>query len=128
MRPRSLACLATALLAASAPASPTSNENARAAALQKDVDELVAAGVPGAILLVRDGDRTLRLTGGLGDIGHKTPMNARNHFKIASLTKSYTRPSCSSSSPKASSTSPTASSGGCPASSRTASTSRFASC
>ena len=83
------ACLATALLAASAPASPTSNENAQTAALQKGVDELVAAGVPGAILLVRNGDRTLRLTGGLGDIGQKTPMNARNHFKIASLTKSY---------------------------------------
>ena len=32
----------------------------------------------------------MRLTGGLGDIGHKTPMNARNHFKIASLTKTYT--------------------------------------
>ena len=52
------ACLATALLAASAPARPTSDENARAAALQKGVDALVAAGVPGAILLVRNGDRT----------------------------------------------------------------------
>ena len=57
-----LACLATALLAASATAEPTSNENARAAALQKDVDALVAAGVPGAILFVRDGDHTVRLT------------------------------------------------------------------
>ena len=85
-----LACLATALLAASATAEPTSSENTRAASLQKDVDALVAAGVPGAILVVRDRDHTVRLTGGLGDVGKKTPMNARNHFKIASLTKSYT--------------------------------------
>ena len=85
-----LACLATALLAASATAEPTSSENTRAASLQKDVDALVAAGVPGAILVVRNRDHTVRLTGGLGDVGKKTPMNARNHFKIASLTKSYT--------------------------------------
>ena len=68
---------------------PRPTRTPQTAALQKGVDELVAAGVPGAILLVRNGDRTLRLTGGLGDIGQKTPMDARNHFKIASLTKSY---------------------------------------
>ena len=32
----------------------------------------------------------MRLTRGLGDIAHKTPMSARDHFKIASLTKTYT--------------------------------------
>ena len=85
-----LACLATALLAASAPAKPTSTENMRTVALQKGVNALIAAGIPGAILLARDGNHTVRLTGGLGDIGNKTPMNARNHFKIASLTKTYT--------------------------------------
>ena len=85
-----LACLATALLAASAPAKPTDTASTRVASLQKDVDALVSAGIPGAILLARDGNHTVRLTGGLGDIGHKTPMNARNHFKIASLTKTYT--------------------------------------
>ena len=66
-----LACLATALLAASATAEPTSTENTRAASLQKDVDALVAAGVPGAILVVRNRDHTVRLTGGLGDVGKK---------------------------------------------------------
>ena len=59
-----LACLATALLAASAPAKPTPTANARAAALQKGVDGLVATGVPGAILFVRDGNSTLRLAAG----------------------------------------------------------------
>ena len=85
-----LACLATALLAASAPAKPTPTANARAAALQKGVDGLVATGVPGAILFVRDGNSTLRLAAGFGDLGHKTPMNAGDHYKIASLTKTYT--------------------------------------
>ena len=84
-----LACLATTLLASSAPAKPTSTANTQATALQRDLDALVAAGIPGAILIVRNGNHTVRLTGGLGDIAHKTPMSARNHFKIASLTKTY---------------------------------------
>src|SRR4051794_34273685 len=80
-----VACLATALLASSTSAMPTSAANVPAASLQKDVNALVATGVPGAILVVRHGNRVLRLTGGLGDVGHKTPMNSRDHFKIASL-------------------------------------------
>ena len=85
-----LASLAAALLATSATAKPTPASSTRASALQKDVDALVAAGVPGAILLVRHGDRTVRLTGGMGDIALKTPMQSDDHYKIASLTKTYT--------------------------------------
>src|SRR4029077_12201620 len=84
-----LACLATALLAVSAPATPTPTANARAAALQKDLDRFVALRLPGAILSARDGSATIRLAGGLGDVAHKTPMNAGDHYKIASLTKTY---------------------------------------
>ena len=53
-----LACLATAL-ARGRPRRPSRRPtaNARAAALQKGVDGLVATGVPGAILFVRDGDQ-----------------------------------------------------------------------
>src|SRR6266511_2280748 len=48
-----LACLAAAaLVAVSAPAKPTTM-GGNPAGLQKDVDALVAAGAPGAILLVR---------------------------------------------------------------------------
>ena len=64
--------------------------NTEAAGLQNDVDALVAAGAPGAILLVRNGDRTVRLTAGLGNVAQKTPMLRGDHFKIASLTKTYT--------------------------------------
>jgi D-alanyl-D-alanine carboxypeptidase len=81
-----LAGLATAGIAgASAPgAAPTT------AGLQQDLDALVAAGAPGAILFVRDGNRTIRLTAGVGDIANKTPIHNGDHFKIASLTKAYT--------------------------------------
>ena len=84
-----LAGLATTVLASSTPAKPTSSANTQATMLQKNLDGLVASGIPGAILIVRNGNHTVRLTSGLGDIAHKTPMSARDHFKIASLTKTY---------------------------------------
>jgi D-alanyl-D-alanine carboxypeptidase len=85
-----LASLAmAALVAASAPAQATSPGN-RAPGLQHDLDGLVAAGAPGAILFIRDGRRTTRLVAGLGNVAGKTPMRANDHFKIASLTKTYT--------------------------------------
>jgi D-alanyl-D-alanine carboxypeptidase len=58
--------------------------------LQKDVDALVAAGAPGAILFARNGGRTVLLTAGLGNVAQKTPIGRGDHFKIASLTKTYT--------------------------------------
>ena len=86
-----LACLSAAALAtASALATPTTSRHVQAPGLQKDVDALVAAGAPGAILLVRDGNRTVRLASGLADVARKKPMRPDDHFKIASLTKTYT--------------------------------------
>lgn len=86
-----LACLtATAIVAASAPAKPAVPSGSQASGLQRDLEALVAAGAPGAILFVRDGNRITQLTAGLGDIARKTPMRPDNHFKIASLTKTYT--------------------------------------
>ena len=38
----------------------------REAQLQRALDRLVAAGVPGAVALVRDGDRTIRLASAPG--------------------------------------------------------------
>ena len=86
-----LACLAAAaLVAASAPAQSTITTDTHATGLQQDLDALVAAGAPGAILLVRNGTHTVQLTAGMRDIAHKTPIAAGDHFKIASLTKTYT--------------------------------------
>lgn len=77
------AALAAAASAASKPAP------APEAKLQRTLDELVAAGVPGAVLLVRDGDRTVRVTSGYGNLKPKTPMRESDRFRIASLTKTY---------------------------------------
>ena len=83
-----LACLTAAVpIAASAMAKPTTRT--QASTLQQDVDALVAAGAPGVILLVRDGNQTVRLTGGLADIAEKTAMRPADHYRIASLTKTY---------------------------------------
>jgi D-alanyl-D-alanine carboxypeptidase len=57
--------------------------------LQQDVDALVAAGAPGVILLVRNGNKTTRLTGGVAEIATSTPMKAADRYRIASLTKTY---------------------------------------
>ncbi len=85
-----LACLATAaLVATSAPAKPTTT-GSHTSGLQKDVRALVAAGAPGAILLVQDAGHSVRYTAGFGNVAPKTPMRADDHFKIASLTKTYT--------------------------------------
>jgi D-alanyl-D-alanine carboxypeptidase len=84
-----IACLAgAALIAVSAPAGTTTTRT-QAPDLQADVDALVTAGAPGAILFVRNGNRATRLAGGRADVAHKRPMNTGDRFRIASLTKSY---------------------------------------
>jgi D-alanyl-D-alanine carboxypeptidase len=85
-----LVCLIAAAVAASASAEPTSTTAGQASGLQKDLNAVVAAGAPGAMLIVQDGARTVRLTAGLGNVAPKTPIRPGDHFKIASLTKTYT--------------------------------------
>ena len=86
-----LVCLAAAaLVAAAAPAKPQATTGGQTAAVQNDLDALVAAGAPGAILLIRNGNHTTRLTAGLAEVPHQRPMRPAHHFKVASVTKSYT--------------------------------------
>jgi D-alanyl-D-alanine carboxypeptidase len=80
---------AAALLAASAIATPQTTASTRAPNLQEDLDALVAAGVPGAILVIRDGKRTVSLASGLGNVDEQTPMRPGDRFRIASHTKTY---------------------------------------
>jgi D-alanyl-D-alanine carboxypeptidase len=47
----------------------------------------VAAGAPGAVLLVRDRDRTVRLTSGSGNVRPRTRMRASDRFRVGSITK-----------------------------------------
>src|SRR5690242_10476577 len=76
------AAIASAIIAGSA-------ATASAAGLQHDVDGVVAAGAPGAVLLVRDGGKTTRVTAGVANLATKRPMAAGDHYRIASLTKTY---------------------------------------
>jgi D-alanyl-D-alanine carboxypeptidase len=57
--------------------------------LQQALDDVVAAGVPGAIALVRDGGRTIRLASGYANLAPRTPMRATDRFRIASETKTF---------------------------------------
>ena len=59
------------------------------AALQRDLDDVVAGGAPGAILYVRNGEHEATLTAGVGDLATGVAMRADDHIKIASLTKTY---------------------------------------
>jgi D-alanyl-D-alanine carboxypeptidase len=57
--------------------------------LQRALDQVVAAGVPGAVVLVREGDRTIRLTSGYGNLRPRTKVRAGDRFRVASVTKSF---------------------------------------
>ena len=57
--------------------------------LQQRLDELVATGVPGAILLVHKGDKTVRLTSGYANLKGKTRPQANDRFRVGSLTKTF---------------------------------------
>ena len=60
-----------------------------AASLQKALDRLVAAGVPGAVLLVRDGNRTVRLASGYSVVAGRIPARPDDRFRIGSVTKTF---------------------------------------
>jgi D-alanyl-D-alanine carboxypeptidase len=78
-----LAALGVALTAPAAAALPT------AAELRRDVDRAVAAGVPGVIVLARDGRRSVRLAGGSARLAPRQAMRVGDRFRIGSLTKTY---------------------------------------
>src|SRR5919201_6085954 len=78
------ACGVTSKHAATPPRE--AKQNAR---IQRALDRLTASGAPGAIVLVRDGNRTLRLTSGYANLEKKTPMRATDRFRIGSVTKTF---------------------------------------
>jgi D-alanyl-D-alanine carboxypeptidase len=90
---RTIATLALVALAVAATVAVatarTERRPGREAKLQQALDRLVAAGVPGAVALVRVNDQTLRLTSGEGNLQPRTPMRPGDRFRIASLTKSF---------------------------------------
>lgn len=80
-----IAMTAAVLMAATALAVPTTGTPLRA-----DLDALVAAGSPGAVLTVRHGTRTQRLAAGYADLGERRPMRVEDRFRGGSQMKSVT--------------------------------------
>jgi D-alanyl-D-alanine carboxypeptidase len=70
-------------------AGPAAAASTRQEQVQRSVDRVVAAGVPGAIALVREGDRTIRVSSGYADVATRTPMRVGDRFRVGSLTKTY---------------------------------------
>jgi D-alanyl-D-alanine carboxypeptidase len=93
-RPRRLLVAGLASVAvvafAGTPAFAADGAGKSTALLQQALDGVVAAGAPGAAVLVRHGDRTKRLGSGLGNLAPQTPMRADDRFRIGGLTKSFT--------------------------------------
>ena len=81
--------IAALVVATSAVAALRSDTTTPAPALQGDLDAMVAAGTPGAVLLVRDGNQVTHLTAGVAEIATKRAMTAGDSYRIASLTKTY---------------------------------------
>jgi D-alanyl-D-alanine carboxypeptidase len=89
-----LACFVWLAVAASVGAAPVATAAPERPAtgvprLQRALDGVVAAGVPGAVLLVRDGDRRVRLTSGRGRLRRHTAMRAGDRFRVGSITKAF---------------------------------------
>jgi D-alanyl-D-alanine carboxypeptidase len=88
--------LAAALLSASfvllfesgAGAAPRSRQ-ALAPTLRKEMKELVAAGVPGVVVLVQRDGSTLRIASGYSNRSTRAPMRVNDRFRIGSVTKSF---------------------------------------
>src|SRR5688572_15741823 len=69
--------------------SPAVGHTAPRAELQRAVDAVAAAGAPGVVALVREGRRTIRVAGGLGNLARRAPMRASDRFRVGSSTKSF---------------------------------------
>lgn len=57
--------------------------------IQAELDAAVAAGVPGAVLLVRSGDQVVTFTAGVADRSTGRAIRPDDRFRIASITKSF---------------------------------------
>jgi CubicO group peptidase (beta-lactamase class C family) len=81
------ASFALAGAALGAPVSAASERTAAEPELQRSLDRVVAAGAPGAVLLVRESGQTIRLTSGYEKLKPRTPVRSRNRFRVGSVTK-----------------------------------------
>ena len=81
--------LVLAAVAATLVAAPAANAAPSRVQLQRAVDRVVAAGAPGVIALVRDGDRTVRAAGGSADLETRRPLRPGDRYRVGSNTKTF---------------------------------------
>ena len=91
MSRKCLVGLLVAVLVAGGGAAATAQPTAGAAppGLQASLDKVVADGVPGAIVLERQGDQVWHATAGVRDLRTGDPIRATDRFRIGSNTKSF---------------------------------------
>ena len=80
--------VAALLVVGGAVGSPRTEQDRRSS-LQRQMDALVAAGVPGVVVLVHGKNGTLRLASGHSNLARKTPMRVTDRFRVGSITKSF---------------------------------------
>ncbi|MGW6015847.1 serine hydrolase domain-containing protein [Streptomyces sp. NPDC055210] len=90
-----LALTATATLAAAALATPAALADAppRArdhTATQRAMDAAVKDGVPGVAAQAAENHTTWKATAGVGDLKTKKPRSAADHYRVGSITKTFT--------------------------------------
>jgi D-alanyl-D-alanine carboxypeptidase len=86
-----------ALGAAALPATATASQTTGSATaqspanprLQALLDELVAAGAPGVLAMVDDGQHTWRLSSGAGRLDPRQPLWPGARFRVGSITKTF---------------------------------------
>jgi D-alanyl-D-alanine carboxypeptidase len=82
------ACAAAlATLVAATPVAYAATGPAHADAVRLDLDAIVAQGSTSALVELRDGARTVRLTSGSATYGTKDPVDPRGRFRVGSVTK-----------------------------------------
>jgi D-alanyl-D-alanine carboxypeptidase len=84
---------ATALIAGGSLAAPVAAgaEGCRSTScqIQREVDAVVRAGVPGVVFLVRDGVRVRVYTAGRAEASRPRPISRTDRFRIASISKTF---------------------------------------
>ncbi|MFI8961294.1 serine hydrolase domain-containing protein [Streptomyces sp. NPDC053493] len=81
--------LAVVLSAAACGVEGESPAESRRKELQQDVDTVLAAGVPGAVVVTADQGEQAANAWGVGDVASRAPMKVDDRFRIGSLAKSY---------------------------------------
>ena len=87
-----VACIA-GIVGITVPAAPSfaaEGPAKKSAELQRALDRVVAAGAPGALVLVRDGGHITRLTSGVSNLSSTTAMGVGETSRIGGMTKSFT--------------------------------------